>query len=59
VTVETTHRGPYDGLAAAHRAVLNHCANEGLALSGTRWEIYGDWEEDPARLETQVYWQRA
>src|SRR5581483_3510053 len=26
----TVHRGPYAGLAAAHRAVLDQCAAEGL-----------------------------
>ena len=23
---------------------------------GTRWEIYGDWREDPQELETEVSW---
>lgn len=53
------HRGPYAGLEQAHRAVLKHCADEGLPLTGTRWEIYGDWHTDPANLETEVYWQLA
>ena len=50
----TVHRGPYDGLGAAHRAVLAWCAARGHRLQGTRREIYGDWREDPAELETQV-----
>lgn len=52
----TTHRGSYEGLGQAHRAVLDHCASQGLQLSGTRWEIYGDWHEDPLQMETEVYW---
>ncbi len=28
----------------------------GLELAGPRWEIYGDWREDPADLETEVYY---
>ena len=50
----TVHRGAYDGLGAAHHAVLAWCAARGHRLQGTRWEIYGDWREDPAELETQV-----
>jgi hypothetical protein len=30
------------------------CAARGHRLQGTRWEIYGDWADDPAVLETQV-----
>jgi effector-binding domain-containing protein len=53
------HRGPYEGLERAHKAVLNYCAKQGLRLTGTRWEIYGDWHTDPSRLETDIYWQLA
>src|SRR5450755_1803064 len=50
----TVHRGAYEGLEAAHRAVRVWCAAGGHRIQGTRWEIYGDWREDPAELETQV-----
>jgi effector-binding domain-containing protein len=50
------HRGPYGGLGAAHDAVLAWCRAEGLRPAGPRWEIYGHWHEDPAQLETEVYW---
>jgi len=52
----TTHRGLYSGLGLAHRAVLDRCAAEGVQLTGTSCEIYGHWHEDPAQLETEVYW---
>lgn len=52
--VATTHHGPYDGLGAAHAAVHAWCAAEGVALTRTRWEVYGDWREDPEELETEV-----
>lgn len=52
----TVHRGPYGGLGAAHEAVLHWCAGQGLAVAGPRWEVYGHWHEDPARLETDVFW---
>ena len=51
-----THRGSYEGLEQAHRAVLDYCTAQGLQLTGTRWEIYGDWHTDPSNLETDVYW---
>ena len=48
------HVGPYDGLAEAHRAIHEWVKESGRALAGTSWEIYGDWNEDPAKLETLV-----
>jgi effector-binding domain-containing protein len=50
------HGGPYSGLGAAHRAVLDWCASQGLQPVGTRWEVYGPHRDDPAEMETQVYW---
>jgi effector-binding domain-containing protein len=52
----TLHRGPYDRLDAAHEAIHQWCAAHGHALAGPRWEVYGDWHEDPAQLETEVYY---
>jgi effector-binding domain-containing protein len=50
----TVHRGPYGQLGTAHAAVRAWCAARGLPLAGPRWEVYGDWREDPAELETAV-----
>jgi effector-binding domain-containing protein len=50
----TIHRGPYDGLGGAHAAVRAWCAAREHLLTGTRWEIYGDWREDPNELETEI-----
>lgn len=50
----TIHRGSYDRLDEPHRAVREWCAAQGLLLAGPRWEIYGDWRENPAELETEV-----
>ena len=52
----TVHRGGYDRLRDAHDAINAWCAANGHELAGPRWEIYGDWHEDPAQLETEVYW---
>jgi effector-binding domain-containing protein len=48
------HRGPDDELDGAHRAIREWCAARGHKLTGTRWEIYGDWQENPEELETEV-----
>jgi GyrI-like small molecule binding domain len=53
------HRGPFTELHAAHRAVLDWCAEHGHALSGVRWEVYGHHHPDPAQLETEVSWALA
>jgi effector-binding domain-containing protein len=55
-TVATTvHVGPYDQLSAAHEAVRAWCAVQGRVVAGPAWEVYGDWDDDPARLETTVF----
>lgn len=55
-TVATTlHRGPYQDLPAAHAAIRAWCAAHGLAPAGPNWEVYGDWNDDPGRLETEVF----
>ena len=30
-------------------------AAHGEKLGGTFWEVYGDWTDDPAELETRIY----
>ena len=52
----TLHLGPYEGLPDAHRAIVSWCEERGLALAGPRWEVYGHWRDDPADLETDVYY---
>ena len=55
--VMTVHQGPYARLDDAHLAVRNWCATHQHRPTGVRWEIYGDWTEDPTRLETEVWYQ--
>jgi len=52
----TIHRGPYSGLGAAHEAVIEWCKPSGRSRAGVWWEVYGDWHEDPAQLQTDVYY---
>lgn len=49
-----THRGPYEELHAAHEALHAWCARHGRTVGGHSLEVYGDWSDDPARLEATV-----
>jgi effector-binding domain-containing protein len=51
----TVHYGPYGGLGAAHRAVVDWCAAHGHRTAGPRWEIYGPHDADPTKVWTEVY----
>lgn len=50
------HHGEYEKVAAAHKAIIQWCRENGHELAGPAWEIYGDWAEDPAQLRTNVYY---
>jgi len=50
----TTHTGSYGKLASAHDAIHAWRAATGRAFGGCSWEIYGDWTDDEAKLETHV-----
>jgi len=50
----TTNVGSYDNLAAAHDAIHSWRAANGRAFGGWSWEIYGDWTDEPTKLEVQV-----
>jgi effector-binding domain-containing protein len=47
------HLGPYAQIGRTHDAVREWCAGNGHTTSSC-WEVYGDWEEDEARLRTDV-----
>jgi effector-binding domain-containing protein len=50
------HVGPYTELAKAHTAIHAWRAANGRDFAGHSWEVYGDWSDDPARLETRVFY---
>ena len=50
----TLHVGPYNKMSEAHRAIHEWAAQNGRRIGRASWEIYGDWEEDEAKLETQI-----
>jgi effector-binding domain-containing protein len=50
----TVHVGPYDRLVDAHNAIHAWCAAHNRKIAQASWEIYGDWNDDPALLETTI-----
>jgi effector-binding domain-containing protein len=52
----TVHHGAFGDLAAAHDAVVAWCHAHGHRPTGTRWEVYGPHDSDPARQWTEVFW---
>jgi effector-binding domain-containing protein len=52
----TTHWGAYSQLGEAHQAVMDWCAAQGKPKTGTRWEVYGPHNDDPAKVWTEVYY---
>jgi|SRR5580698_3073714 effector-binding domain-containing protein len=48
------HRGPYGGLPKAHAAIHAWCAANGRNIGAHSLEIYGDWSDDPSKLETTI-----
>jgi effector-binding domain-containing protein len=48
------HRGPYSGLPKAHAALHAWCAANGRKVGAYSLEIYGDWSDDPSKLETTI-----
>jgi effector-binding domain-containing protein len=48
------HRGPYVKMSAAHQALHRWCAVHGRTIGGHSLEIYGDWCDDPEKLETTI-----
>ena len=49
-----THWGDYAGLGSAHETVIAWCNNEGRARAGIFWEVYGHWNDDWAKVRTDV-----
>lgn len=51
----TLHVGPYSDLGSAYDALTQWCQEHHRAQMNVYWEVYGDWEEDPAKLQTEVF----
>ena len=51
----TVHWGPYERLGEAHDRVMGWVRENGRTLAGVGWEVYSDWDDDPAKVRTDVY----
>jgi len=51
---KTVHVGPYERLGDAHNAIHAWCAANSRKIAEASWETYGDWNDDPALLETTI-----
>ena len=49
------HVGPYSELHRTYAELHAWVRREGLRLGSQSWEVYGDWQDDPSRLETELY----
>ena len=54
--VTVPHFGPYDRIGVTGEAAIAQMEAMGLKRAGVSWEVYGDWEEDPAKLRTDLFW---
>jgi hypothetical protein len=52
----TIYIGPYDHMRPAHTAIHAWVRENGLRLSGTSWEVYGHWNDDPTKLQTDIFY---
>jgi len=48
------HVGTYDRMKETHDAIHAWCAANNRVFAGQSWEIYGDWSDIPAKLETTI-----
>jgi effector-binding domain-containing protein len=48
------HLGPYERMGETHEAIQSWTRANHMTLANKSWEIYGDWTDDPAKLETQI-----
>ena len=53
----TTHYGPYALLGETHAALVAWARSHGLQPTGTFWEVYGDWNDDPQQLRVDIFHQ--
>ena len=51
----TAHYGEYSQMGGAYAALDQWCAANGRRQAGVNWEVYGDWDDDPANRRTDVY----
>lgn len=55
VAAHFTFLGDYSGLRGAHDSVRRFIEESPYTATGTTWEVYGDWEENPNKRRTDVF----
>lgn len=50
-----SHYGDYSQMHSAYDAIEEWLRANGRTNAGVGWELYGDWDEDPAKVRTDVY----
>ncbi|MBV8529522.1 MAG: alpha/beta fold hydrolase [Candidatus Dormibacteraeota bacterium] len=50
-----SHYGDYSQMHRAYDAIEEWLRANGRTNAGIGWELYGDWDEDPAKVRTDVY----
>jgi DNA gyrase inhibitor GyrI len=48
------HVGAYERMKETHDAIHAWREANNRSFAGKSWEIYGDWSDDPSRLETTI-----
>jgi effector-binding domain-containing protein len=51
----TAHYGDYSLMGGAYAALDQWCAANSRHQAGVNWEVYGDWDDDPAKRRTDIY----
>ena len=51
---QVVHCGPYDQMRGAHTVLHQWCVANKRRIGIHSLEIYGDWSDDPAKLETTI-----
>jgi effector-binding domain-containing protein len=51
----TAHFGDYAQMAPAYAALEQWWTRNGRRPAGLSWEVYGDWDDDPAKVRTDIY----
>jgi effector-binding domain-containing protein len=49
------HYGEYSDMGGAYGALEQWCRDNRRQPAGVNWEVYGDWDDDPAKRRTDVY----
>ena len=51
----TAYYGEYSAMLPAYAAIETWCRDHGRRPTGVSWEPYGDWDDDPAKRRTDIF----